>query len=255
MKEFSLQRESVYAGNLILVNAQFPIHEAAEKRPRVPVTSLEPPVLCDQEAVGRLSALMMELDGWRFITPVSGWRSMREQQDLYAQSLRDNGAEFTRKFVALPGHSEHQTGLAIDLGLSKPDIDLIRPDFPYTGICQAFRKRAPAFGFVERYPAGKESITGIAQEPWHFRYVGSPHAEIMQSKGLTLEEYHAFIKEFPLGGKPLVWQAGRFEYDLFYIAEKSGMATRFALDTDGPCMVSGDNESGFIATLWREPVA
>ena len=250
MKVFSLHRESVHVGNLILVNAQLPIHKIAEKRPQVSVTSLEPRVLYNQEAVERLSVLMTKLDGWRFITPVSGWRSIQEQQDLYAQSLRNNGAEFTQKFVALPGHSEHQTGLAIDLGMSKPDIDIIRPDFPYTGICQEFRRRAPAFGFVERYPMGKESITGIAQEPWHFRNVGVPHAEIMQSKGMTLEEYHAFVKEFPLGGKPLVWRAGRLAYSVFYVAAENGVTTRFALDTDGPCMVSGDNEAGFISAMW-----
>lgn len=64
--------------------------------------------------------------------------------------LQENGTEFTAKFVAMPGHSEHQTGLAIDLGLRQPDIDFIRPAFPYEGICQKFRELAPAFGFIER---------------------------------------------------------------------------------------------------------
>ena len=134
---------------------------------------------------------MERLDGWRFIVPVSGWRSWEEQQTIYTQSLRENGPVFTAKFVAMPGHSEHQTGLAIDLGLLQPEIDFIRPAFPYEGICQKFRELAPAYGFLERYPEGKEHITGIAHEPWHFRYVGTPYSEEIARTGLTLEEYLA----------------------------------------------------------------
>ena len=91
--------------------------------------------------------------------------------------------------MALPGCSEHQTGLAIDLGLRGPEVDFLCPDFPYTGPCGDFRRLAADYGFVERYPAGKEPITGIAHEPWHFRYVGVPHAERMAAMGLVLEEY------------------------------------------------------------------
>lgn len=117
---------------------------------------------------------MAELDGWRYITAVSGWRSQEEQREIYLQSLLENGEEFTNQFVASPGHSEHQTGLAIDLGLKQPDIDFLRPYFPYKGICQTFRELSTDYGFIERYQAGKEAITGIAHEPWHFRYVGVP---------------------------------------------------------------------------------
>ena len=60
---------------------------------------------------------------------------------------------------------------------------------PYEGICQRFRELAPLYGFIERYPANKEAVTGIAHEPWHFRYVGRPHAQRMTDLGLTLEEY------------------------------------------------------------------
>ena len=77
---------------------------------------------------------------------------MKEQQDIFKQSLKDNGRTFTQQFVALPGKSEHQTGLAIDLGLKKESIDFIRPDFPYIGICQQFREKSVPYGFIERYP-------------------------------------------------------------------------------------------------------
>lgn len=81
--------------------------------------------------------------------------------------------------------SEHQTGLAIDLAENKEQIDFICPHFPYTGICGEFRAAAPRFGFIERYVSGKEQITGIGAEPWHFRYVGYPHSVIMAEKNYS----------------------------------------------------------------------
>ena len=176
--------------SLILVNGQH-AYSPDVAQDLIPVHEDYPDILLEREAVCALSRIMEQLDGWEFIVPVSGWRSLEEQLKIYEESLRENGPEFTARFVAMPGHSEHQTGLAIDLGLRQPEIDLIRPAFPYEGICQRFRELAPAYGFIERYPAGKEHITGIAHEPWHFRYVGTPHSEIMASKCLTLEEYLA----------------------------------------------------------------
>lgn len=176
--------------SLILVNRQHP-YTMSVRQNLTPVLPAFPRILLEREAAHALSRLMEKLGGWGDILPVSGWRSFDEQEKIYLDSLRDNGREFTRQFVALPGHSEHQTGLAIDLGLRGESVDFIRPDFPYDGICQRFRELAPAYGFIERYPAGKEGVTGIAHEPWHFRYVGAPHAESMARQGLCLEEYLA----------------------------------------------------------------
>lgn len=173
---------------LVLVNLEHK-YPANSMHNLLSVSEEFPEIFLEKEAAQSLSKLMDELDGWKAIVPVSGWRSMREQEEIYRDSLAENGREFTEKYVALPGHSEHQTGLAIDLGLRQDEVDFIRPAFPYDGICQKFRQLAPRFGFVERYPEGKESVTGIAHEPWHFRYVGRPHAEKMTQLGLTLEEY------------------------------------------------------------------
>jgi len=179
-----------------------------------------------------LSELMGELDGWKEIAAVSGWRSLREQQELYAESLRENGEEFTRQYVALPNHSEHQTGLAVDLGVRQGEIDFIRPEFPYSGVCQRFRERAARFGFVERYPKGKEEVTGIAHEPWHFRYVGTPHAEIMAEHGMVLEEYIDFLKPYVYGRGCYSYQTGNLDIKVSYLeAEKTG-ETRLEIDGD-----------------------
>lgn len=194
---------------------------------------------------------MRALGGWSVLAPVSGWRSQREQQEIYESSLRQNGRAFTEQFVALPGHSEHQTGLAIDLGQAGPDLDFICPDFPYCGICQEFRRRAVDYGFVERYRAGKESVTGIAHEPWHFRYVGRPHAAIMMQRDLVLEEYHSFLKNFPLGGTPLCWKEGKGVWEIVFVPLQ-GAQTCIPWGENGSWAVSGNNEDGFILTSWKE---
>ncbi len=192
-----------------------------------------------------------ELDGWKEIAAVSGWRSLREQQELYAESLRENGEEFTRQYVALPNHSEHQTGLAVDLGVRQGEIDFIRPEFPYSGVCQRFRERAARFGFVERYPKGKEEVTGIAHEPWHFRYVGTPHAEIMAEHGMVLEEYIDFLKPYVYGRGCYSYQTGNLDIKVSYLeAEKTG-ETRLEINGDAAYSISGNNVDGFIITMWK----
>lgn len=154
-----LSRQAVHTGNLILVNREY----AYRQQPSVLSVLGEGAVsFCPKEsaefcledsAVIALKRLMSKIDGWKHIVPVSAWRSQGEQQEIWDQSLEENGREFTGKYVAVPGHSEHQTGLAIDLGRRQPQIDFIRPDFPYEGICQRFRELAGGCGFVERYPA------------------------------------------------------------------------------------------------------
>lgn len=129
--------------------------------------------------------------------PVSGWRSQQEQQRIWDDSMAEHGETFTRQYVALPGCSEHQTGLAIDLGKAAGYIDFIRPAFPYDGVCGRFRRLAARYGFIERYQRGKEEVTGISAEPWHFRYVGAPHAQLMETNGLCLEEYRDFCGRVP----------------------------------------------------------
>jgi D-alanyl-D-alanine dipeptidase/carboxypeptidase len=188
------------------------------------------------------------------IVPVSGYRTEKEQRDLYAGSLRENGVEFTQKFVALPGCSEHQTGLAIDLAENIPDVDFICPHFPYTGICQTFREESVRYGFIERYPAGREQLTHISQEPWHFRYVGYPHSELMREKNLTLEEYTNYLKGFPYDGIHLQFHSVRCDFEIYYVPIYQDMLAGIRLPEKTPYQVSGNNVDGFVVTLWGNKV-
>ena len=167
----------VHSGSLILVNNINPIYtEYASDCELTLFNGENSEILLEKEASSSLSRLIHDIGGQEEITAVSGYRTQNEQRAIYSDSLKDNGPDFTRKYVALPNHSEHQTGLAVDLGLQKENIDFIRPDFPDEGICARFKAQAPSGGFIQRYKKGKENITGIADEPWHFRYLGCPHA-------------------------------------------------------------------------------
>ncbi len=244
-----MEETAIGRGDLILVNARHPVENMDEKG-MVAVDLRFPEIVLRRNAVNMLQLILKKIAAGSSIVPVSGYRSAKEQEDIYCQSLRDNGEEFTRKYVALKGHSEHQTGLAIDLGLNREPIDFIRPDFPYDGICEKFREAAPHYGFILRYEKEKESITGIAHEPWHFRYVGYPHSAIITENGFAMEEYIEFIKRYR-EENPLVWhQPHGADIEIYYVPF-DGDGTGIALPENRVCRVSGNNADGFIVTLWR----
>lgn len=239
-------RGGIHSGLLILVNAEHPIQhmERPVLAPAVPGSD----ILLDTRAAAMLSGLISRLGAAGEIVPVSGWRSAEEQQEIWDGSMRENGAEFTRKYVALPGCSEHQTGLAIDLALRADSIDFIRPEFPYDGICGRFRALAADYGFVERYQSGKEDLTGIAAEPWHFRYVGRPHARIMCDMGLCLEEYVEYLRSYPYPERLLEVRGEIYEAEVGFAWARDALGL-----PDAPYQVSGNNVDGYIYTLWRKP--
>ena len=236
----------IHSGLIVLVNAEHPIRR--RERPVLAPAAPGSDVLLDTRAAAMLKGLISRLGAAGEIVPVSGWRSMREQREIWDGSMAENGTEFTRKYVALPGCSEHQTGLAIDLALRSDNIDFIRPDFPYDGICGRFRALAADYGFIERYQAGKEHITGIAAEPWHFRYVGRPHARLMSDNGLCLEEYVELLRSYPYPERLLETRGGVYEADVGFAFAKSKLEL-----PDAPYQISGNNVDGYIYTLWRKP--
>lgn len=250
MNTVILNRDKIHSGNLLLINAHHPVKVTSE-RDMIPADTRLPNIMLKREAANVLKLILDEISAGNSILPVSGYRSAKEQTEIYDGSLKSNGAKFTEKFVALPYHSEHQTGLAIDLALNKGNIDFICPDFPYEGICDDFRKIASRYGFIERYPHEKEQITGIAHEPWHFRYVGYPHSEIMKEKALTLEEYIDFIKQYPREKNHLNINKNGKNIEIFYVDASKADATAITLPEGTVYQISGNNTDGFIVTLWK----
>lgn len=112
----------------------------------------------------------------------SGFRSYNYQEKVYNGYIKEFGVEKTNTFSARPGHSEHQTGLALDICEDSDKFINTKED-------KWLQKNAYKFGFIIRYPKGKEHITEYKYEPWHIRYVGKKHARRIYSKNLTLEEY------------------------------------------------------------------
>lgn len=252
MKTIKLQKENIYSGNLLLVNAKHPLNNKSANT-LIPADSRYPDILIKREVANVLQHIFQKISAGNSIVPVSGYRSSKEQTDIYNTSLKDNGKTFTQKYVALPNHSEHQTGLAIDLGFNQAEIDFICPDFPYHGICNKFRENAPNYGMIERYSKDKEKITGISHEPWHFRYVGYPHSKIMHEKGISLEEYTEFIKAYDENNKYLFRQTRGLDIEIYYVAANDDK-TLITIPENCVYQVSGNNVDGFIVTLWRESV-
>ena len=112
---------------------------------------------------------------------LSSFRSYNYQTNLYNRYVSRDGESVADTYSAKPGHSEHQTGLAFDVGE-------ISDDYGNTPSGIWLKNNCIKYGFILRYPQGKESITGYKYEPWHIRYIGSASIDIM-SQGLTLEEY------------------------------------------------------------------
>lgn len=141
------------------------------------------------EAFNKLQAALLE-EGV-IIELDSTYRSVAYQQGLWDDWTVEFGEEYVKKYVAVPGYSEHHTGLAIDICIEK-DGKRINDNDEMIAEREIFAKihaRLAEFGFILRYPEGAESITGYGYEPWHFRYVGVDVAKEISEKGITFEEY------------------------------------------------------------------
>ena len=119
----------------------------------------------------------------------SGYRSYQYQKTLFNNYAARDGIEAASRYSARPGQSEHQTGLALDLS-SQSGKCTLSTCFKDTDEGKWLKENAWKYGFVLRYPEGKEEITGYMFEPWHFRYVGKKEAKKIQDSGLTIEEYY-----------------------------------------------------------------
>ncbi len=157
----------------------------------------------------------------------SGYRSFAEQEQVYSEEGSDT--------AQLPGASEHMTGLAADVYVNgfagKSIIKSPTGRYVNNNCCK--------FGFVIRYPFGKKSVTGISYEPWHLRYVGLPHSEIITKNGLTLEEY---VDLFEYGE----W----YSYGEYVISRQQGDEL-FVPETFSECSISPDNCGGYFVTAHR----
>lgn len=121
------------------------------------------------------------------IKGISAYRSYKTQENLYNRYLQKDPQKVVDTYSARAGHSEHQTGLAIDVSSNNPDI----LTFEMSTSFKWMKEHAHEYGFILRYPKGKEDITGYMYEPWHYRYVGKEIATLLYQTGMTFDEYVA----------------------------------------------------------------
>ncbi len=132
--------------------------------------------------------------GLRKIIVDSGYRSFEYQKVVFDKSVVEKGLEETLRLVSLPGSSEHQTGLAIDIAYMDNGVYIektsdVDPEIMW------LKENAHKFGFILRYPEGKEDVTNIQYERWHYRFVGVEMATILYAEGITLDEYYERVEQ------------------------------------------------------------
>ena len=272
-EHLTFTEKDVNYGSLILVNRQYPLQTAPTTHELIDINSqqsdllaphkgifdnqlshLEHPIeeiYLQKQAATMLFSLIKKSGAGRQITAVSGFRSHEEQISIWEETVSKEGTAFAEKYVAYPGCSEHQTGLAIDLAKSAPSIDYICPALPKEGAITAFIRLAPQFGFVLRYPEGKENITQINYEPWHFRYVGFPHSMIMAKRQIVLEEYLEMLEAETSPMKPLTYTQDGARIDIIYLSMKNRTKVEADFSDVLPHTLSGTNKSGIVLTRFR----
>ncbi len=214
MKPVLLRQENISHGDLLLVAPGHPLPPFPVLPEMTPALPDQPDILLQSHAAQSLQRLIATLDGWKQVTAVSGFRTQEEQEEIWRDTQAKEGLAFTQKYVALPGHSEHQTGLAIDLAAQSARIDFICPDFPHTGIFQKFRQLAPQFGFIERYLS---------------------------------------LKNATAPGHPFSYRLRGIDFELFYVPMEKQAETTVEIPDSMSYSLSGTNAGGIVLTLWRSP--
>ena len=125
-------------------------------------------------------------DGYEIVIN-SGYRSYKDQEDITDVYLKAYGQNYVNKYVAKPGFSEHQTGLAFDIGSRKVNVFANSLEYKW------MQDNCYKYGFILRFPKKYEDVTGFRNEPWHYRYVGKDIAKYIHENNITLEEYYVTV--------------------------------------------------------------
>ncbi|MGZ7445598.1 D-alanyl-D-alanine carboxypeptidase family protein [Paenibacillus sp. TH7-28] len=184
-KQFALP-DDYEPKDLVYPDVRFTFKEKIEKR------------MMRKEAAEALEELFSgaEKDGI-YLAGVSAYRSHSTQTALFNRYVKKDGEEKAKTYSAVPGHSEHETGLAIDVSGSDGKC-AAESCFGDTKEAAWLADHVAEYGFIIRYPEGKEDITGYKYEPWHLRYVGKEIAADIAERGITLEEYYDAV---PVSGQ------------------------------------------------------
>ena len=244
--------EAIYAGDLILVN-NWTAYHFPEEEPDLPAIYdgktgsyyvRDREVLLAPHALEALNGMLDAFQaqgGSKSVNVVAGYRTKEFQQHLFDQSAEQNGLDHAQQFVAQPGGSEHHTGLVVDLSILHADGS--SEEYRGAGEYAWINENCQNFGWVVRYDMNKVALTGISTEPWHFRYVGVPHATAMVRENLCLEEYIDYLKQFTFDKEHLTVACGDGTYEIWY-----AQGSAIHVPDGGEYTVSGNNVDGLIVT-------
>lgn len=180
---------------LILVNKENPL----PKDFVIELENIDETKQFDKRAIGELRRMIQAIknSGINNIWVQSAYRSIEYQQNLYDNKINDylnkgvtkeEAEKLTLEYINKPGESEHNLGLAVD-------FNNVNNDFKNTKAFEWLNDNAKEYGFIMRYPEEKAEITGVAYEPWHWRYVGKDNAYKMEELNMCLEEYRKYLEE------------------------------------------------------------
>lgn len=246
----SAMPNDIYAGDLVLVNKQheysFPATEENSKIVPVYETKSDSYQVNDYETYldsNTIKALNSLLDafynesGLTDIMVISGYRTKEYQDELFNAGTSD----------VKGGCSEYHTGLSLDLGIFPQDESSYYyiPDGKYAWI----EENCAKYGFVIRYPEGKEDKTGMESKSYQFRYVGIPHAIYINDNNLCLEEYIDLVKNYTFDGEHLKVAGTDKNYEIYYVSADPSSNTDIPVPGDKTYSVSGNNIDGFIVTV------
>nr|MBQ5811722.1 M15 family metallopeptidase [Clostridia bacterium] len=179
-------------------------------------------------------------------------RTFDEQKSIYDSYLETYGVEVGSSLAAVPGYSEHHSGYAVDMNVYTADgiSYSVGSAAEVNPIYGWIYDNCAKYGFVLRYPEGKTEITGITNEPWHFRYVGKGHAAYMAEHSLVLEEYIDLLYSYQFGKKHLEFSYDGVNYEVALLQFDDNEETKtITLEKDTCYTVSGNNEGGVIITI------
>ncbi|AYC30840.1 D-alanyl-D-alanine carboxypeptidase family protein [Paenisporosarcina cavernae] len=166
-----------YVNGILVANKKYPLPKTyAPGESKIAREAFE-----EMAAAARLQSLEL--------VAFSTYRSYDRQETLYTQYVAKDGQAAADRYSARPGFSEHQTGLAFDIGEKNMEKHWASSSFGETAAGKWVAANAHNYGFIMRYPSGKEQITGYMHESWHFRYVGKDIATAIYTNKQTLEEY------------------------------------------------------------------
>ena len=189
-EEFAQEKQEWY---LLLANVDNPLPQDFTVETEVVQNSFEMDARVAQTMRNMIDAAAK--DGVDLLV-CSAYRSIEKQQTLFDEQVqiylnqgksRQEAYDLTASAIAIPGTSEHHTGLAADI--VTPTHQTLDPEFADTEAGQWLQEHAWEYGFVLRYPEDKQDVTKIIYESWHYRFVGKTHAKLMKKSGLCLEEY------------------------------------------------------------------